>query len=359
MKTLPPPSEMYRALVARDATYDGSFFAAIRTTGVFCRPGCGARRPRPENVEYFATAQEAERRGYRACRRCRPLEPVLSNPPWAERMIALAEGAGGERISAGDLRRSGIDPVRAARWCRRRYGMTFRAWARSRRLAGTLEAIRGGTPVTEAALESGFESESGFRDAFVRLFGVPPTRAAAEGRGVVRVRWLATPLGTMLAAAGEEGVGLLEFADRRALKSQIAALRRHFPLPVVPGTNAHLDRLAEELEGYFAGVRRTFDVPLAVRGTPFQVAVWERLRRIPPGTTCSYADLARELGRPSALRAVARANGQNRIAILVPCHRVIGSDGSPTGYGGGVWRKLRLLALEREGPHFPLRGGSR
>src|SRR4029079_15368077 len=174
----------------RDATYDGSFFAGIRTTGIFCRPGCGARQPLRENVEFFATASEDEKRGYRACLRCRPLEPALATPPWAEKLLALAERAREGRVTALALRHRGIDPARAARWFRARYGMTFQSWMRSRRLVGALERIRGGAPVTSAALTSGFESESGFRDAFVRLFGVPPARAAAEGKDVLRVRWM-------------------------------------------------------------------------------------------------------------------------------------------------------------------------
>ena len=359
-KTLPPPSEMYRALVARDASFDGTFFAGIRTTGIFCRPGCGAKRPKPENVEYFREAAEAERRGYRPCLRCRPLEPALATPEWARRMLAVA--ARSPRLTEKDLRGHGIDPARASRFCRERFGMSFQAWMRSRNLAGAFERIRRGAPVSAAALESGFESESGFRDAFVRLFGVPPTRATAEGRAVLHIAWIGSPLGPMLAAAGEDGVYLLEFADRRALPSQIVTLRRHFPGPVVAGSNEHLLELEAELEEYFAGRRLAFETPLVRRGTPFQEAVWERLCAIPAGETRSYAEIAREIGRPSAVRAVARANGENRLAILVPCHRVIGSDGSPTGYGGGVWRKEWLLAHEREkaaATQRPLRGGSR
>jgi AraC family transcriptional regulator of adaptative response/methylated-DNA-[protein]-cysteine methyltransferase len=360
MKTLPPPAEMYRALVDRDASFDGSFFAGIRTTGIFCRPGCGARKPKPENVEYFASAEAAERRGYRPCLRCRPLESALATPGWAKRLLALADSE--TRLTSSDLRSHGIDPARASRYCRRRFGMSFRDWMRSRKLAGAFERIRTGASVTRVALESGFESESGFRDAFARLFGAPPTRAASSVRVVLRVAWMESPIGPMLAAANDDGVALLEFADRRALPTQVATLRRRFPAPVVPGTNDHLDELAAELEEYFAGSRRTFDVPIARKGTAFQEAVWERLAAIPSGETRSYADIAREVGRPSAVRAVARANGDNRLAILVPCHRVIGSDGALTGYGGGVWRKEWLLAHERGAPSAAqrdLRGGSR
>jgi AraC family transcriptional regulator of adaptative response/methylated-DNA-[protein]-cysteine methyltransferase len=310
MKTLPPPDEMYRALLERDETYEGSFLAAIRTTGIFCRPGCRAKKPRRENVEFFADPNAAMRAGYRPCLRCRPLESGRETPA--------------------------------------KFGMTPRAYERTRRLDKALERIRGGSSVTDAALESGFESESGFRDAFVRIFGAPPTRAVAAGASVLRVRWLPSPLGPLLAAATEEGVCLLEFADRRALPTQIATLRRRFPFPVVPGSHRHLDQLAQEMSAYFAGERPTFEVELVAPGTPFQAAVWDLLRRIPPGETRSYAEIAREVGRPSAVRAVARANGENRLAILIPCHRVIGSDGSPTGYGGGIWRKQWLLAHERE-----------
>lgn len=317
VKTLPPPDTMYRALLARDTSYDGVFLAAIKTTGIFCRPGCGAKKPKRENVEFFASAQDAERRGYRACLRCRPLE------------LKLFDGAD------------------ASRWTHDHLGITPRAADRNRRLGKAFKRLQSGASVTEAAGESGFESESGFRDAFARLFGVPPGRAAAAGTDVLRVRWLATPLGPMLAAATDEGVCLLEFADRRAIRTQVATLRRRFPLPVIPGSNAHLDLLAAELDEYWKGERTTFTPPLLAPGTPFQSAVWNVLRTIPPGETRSYADVARSVGRPAAVRAVARANGDNRLAILIPCHRVIGSDGSMTGYGGKVWRKEWLLEHER------------
>ncbi|MFN0009341.1 MAG: bifunctional transcriptional activator/DNA repair enzyme AdaA [Planctomycetota bacterium] len=318
VKTLPPPDTMYRALLARDTSYDGVFLAAIKTTGIFCRPGCGAKKPKRENVEFFASAQDAERRGYRACLRCRPLERKL------------------------------FDGADASKWTQDHLGITPRAADRNRRLGEAFERLRSGASVTEAAGESGFESESGFREAFTRLFGAPPGRAAAAGADVLRVRWLATPLGPMLAAATDEGVCLLEFADRRAIATQVATLRLRFPLPVIPGSNACLDLFAGELEEYWRGERAIFTAPLLAPGTPFQSAVWKVLQSIPPGETRSYADVARAVGRPAAVRAVARANGDNRIAVVIPCHRVIGSDGSMTGYGGKVWRKEWLLEHERK-----------
>ncbi len=160
------------------------------------------------------------------------------------------------------------------------------------------------------------------------------------------VQWLDTPIGPFVAGATDEGVCFLEFADRRALERQIEVLRRRFGSAALPGRHRHLDQLKAELDEYFAQERREFTVPLVTQGTPFQESVWQGLQRIPYGQTCSYDQLARAIGRPGAQRAVGRANGENRLAIVVPCHRVIGRDGRLTGYGGGLWRKALLLELE-------------
>lgn len=346
MHALPSTARMYRALVDRDRSSDGLFFAGIRTTGIFCRPGCGARKPLKKNVEFFASPTDAMRAGYRPCRRCRPLELAGATPDWAQRLFGLVESSGGERITSRDLERAEIHPARAARWFKERFGMTFQAYQRARRVAAALPSLRSGSSVGAVADESGFESESGFRAAFTELFGMSPTHAADDA-SVLRAQRIATPIGPMLAVAGEEGLLLLEFVDRRSLATQITTLRRRANAPIVPGDNAHLRRAAAELERYFAGDLRPFELDLVARGTPFQESVWRALQRIPCGETRSYADVAREIGQPSAVRAVANANGMNRIAIVIPCHRVIGSDGSPTGYAGGIWRKTWLLDHER------------
>lgn len=347
LTALPAPETMYQAIVDRDTTFDGVFFAGIKTTGVFCRPGCGARRPNPENVEYFASASTALHAGYRACKRCRPLDPAGAAPGWVAGLLARIDADPGARITAADLRRGGIDPAAASRYFKSRFGMTFQGYSRARRVGMAMHTLRGGGTITRAAALSGYASESGLRDAFTRLFGAPPMR----GMGVPLVaRWLTTPLGPMLAVASDRGLAMLEFVDRRAIEAQVATLRRRFGTHVVPGEHPLLAQVERELVRYFAGQAFTFAVPLADPGTPFQRQVWEALRQIPPGQTRSYAQLARALGRPTAARAVARANGDNRIAIIIPCHRVIGSDGSPTGYAGGIWRKEWLLRHERGEP---------
>jgi AraC family transcriptional regulator of adaptative response/methylated-DNA-[protein]-cysteine methyltransferase len=230
------------------------------------------------------------------------------------------------------------------RWFKRVYGMTFLAYGRSKRIASALDSIRAGARVTASAFEYGFESTSGFSDAVRRDTGRPPRHADVDR--VVTVTRFSTPLGVMFAAATDDMVCLLEFADRPMLETQLQRMRARIGCRYLPGTNVVLQRLEKELSAYFDGELSTFTIPLLKTGTPFQMKVWDRLCEIPFGSTTSYAVLAKDIGRPSAVRAVAKANGDNRIAILIPCHRVIGSDGRLTGYGGGLWRKHRLLEIE-------------
>jgi AraC family transcriptional regulator of adaptative response/methylated-DNA-[protein]-cysteine methyltransferase len=262
--------------------------------------------------------------------------------------MARVEAAPDARLKAADLRALGVTPERARRWFMQHYGMSFAAWCRGHRLAGAFARIRRGAPLDDVALDSGFESHSGFREAFTRTFGEAPGRTRRNGECIVTAM-LESPLGPLVAGASDAGVCLLEYTDRRMLERNFETMRRRFGCAVVPGEHRLLNQLRRELQEYFAGQRRDFSAPLAPRGTPFQEKVWRELRRIPYGETISYDALARRIGQPTAQRAVARANGMNRICILIPCHRVIGKDGSLTGYGGGLWRKRLLLELERSG----------
>jgi len=340
------PSEMYRATVARDTAYDGMFVLGVRTTGIFCRPTCPARKPLFENVAFFGTNDEARRAGFRPCKRCRPEEP--SEPAWVRDLMSAINRAPGQRISDEDLKAQGIEPARARRYFREHFGMTFQAFHRSRRLGLAMSDIRAGGDLLVVGQDHGFDSASGFRDAFARLFGEPPGRASVAA-GMLVARRLEPPLGPMIAVANDLGVCLLEFSDRHAMTAQIGSLRRHFPIPVVPGSNGHLDHLADELSAYFAGTLTAFAVPLIYPGSPFQALVWDALRAIPYGKTESYGAIAAKIGQPGASQAVGRANGQNRMAIVIPCHRVVRSDGHLCGYAGGLRRKEWLLDLERGG----------
>lgn len=337
---------MFAAWQRRDASFDGVFFLGVSTTGIFCRPSCPSR-PKRQHLEFFPSAGQAVRAGYRPCKRCQP-ELANGRPPeWAARLLERAAAAPDQRIAARDLRALGVAPERARRWFQKHHGMTFAAWCRGLRLARAFTQIRRGEPMDDVILGHGFESHSGFRTAFARAFGQSPGRAAASD--CLRVALLDTPLGPMLAAASDRAICQLEFADRRGLERSYAEMRRRFGLPVVPGDNAVLQRLRRELEEYFRAARQIFSVPVELRGTDFQQRVWRELQRIPFGKTASYKAIARRIEAPSAVRAVARANGTNRLYLLVPCHRVIAKDGTLSGYGGGVWRKRLLLELEQNG----------
>jgi len=340
---LPSAAEMQRALDAKDHSYDGVFFVAVRTTGIFCKPSCPAR-PLAKNVEFYATAGDALFAGYRPCKRCRPIDAGGGHPPWAESLLADIAGEPAARITDGDLRRRGLAPATVRRYFLRRFGVTFQGFCRAHRLGGALERLRTGEPLNGVAAGNGYDSFSGFRAAFGQFFGRPPGHSRSAD--FVRLAWVESPLGPLVAGATAEGVCLLEFTNRRMLEAQLRTLGRQFGLALAPGDNEHLAALRHELVAYFAGTLRSFKVPVVTPGTPFQERVWAGLRQIPYGTTWSYDQLAATVGRPGAARAVGRANGQNRVAILLPCHRVVMKDGRLCGYGGGLWRKQRLLDLE-------------
>lgn len=342
---LPPRPEMERAFLGSDAAYDGIFVTGVRTTGIFCRPSCRARKPLAANVEYFATVREALFAGYRPCRRCDPMAPADAAPAWLTTLLKMIDEEPNRRLRDTDLRGFGVDPARARRYFLEHYGMTFHAYCRGRRLAGALRQLRAGEPLDDVALGTGWESHSGFRDAFARTFGAPPGRS--EYASCVMTAAIDTPLGPMIAGATDQGLCLLEFTDRRMLEAQLTRLRALLKQPLVPGDHAYLSQTREELGRYFEGALQTFSVPLVCRGTTFEERVWRELVRIPYGETVSYAELARRAGAAGGQRAVGRANGMNRISIIIPCHRVVNSNGNLGGYGGGLWRKHWLLALEQ------------
>jgi len=336
---------MLRAVAGRDPQWDGLFIVAVRSTGIACRPVCPSRPAREENLEFFATLGQALAAGFRPCKRCRPDQLDLE-PDWWARAVRLAEIRGAERISDGDLVAAGVDPVRVRRYARRTHGMTFHAWLRTRRIAAAQRQLREGRALDRVIIESAWDSHSGFRDAFARVAGRSPGRSR-DAEPISVVSWQ-SPLGPLVLAAIDAGACLLEFGDERRIVQQAASLHRWFGGPVVRESHHHLDTLRQQLAEYFDQRRREFTVPLVIRGTAFETATWNALLRIPYGTTVSYSDVATAIGSPRAVRAVGSANGRNRIAIVIPCHRVVNADGKLGGYGGGLWRKQRLLELESQ-----------
>jgi AraC family transcriptional regulator of adaptative response/methylated-DNA-[protein]-cysteine methyltransferase len=348
-RELPPVDLLYKALVERDSQFDGLCVVGVITTGIFCRLTCGARKPKRENVEFFPSAADALHHGYRPCKLCDPLGVPGEAPEWVRPLLDDVHAAPERRWKDQDIRDRDLEPDRVRRWFQKHHGMTFHAYGRALRLATAFGRIQAGDGVAAAAYSAGYESLSGFTEAFAKTTGEVPTRS--RRLRLVTVTRVLTPLGPMIAGATDEGLCLLEFADRRMLETQLARIRRALHAQTLPGTSPHVALLERQLAEYFVGTRRAFTVPLVTAGTPFQECVWQALQEIPCGETRSYQDQANAIGRPTAVRAVARANGDNRISILIPCHRVIGKDGELVGYGGGLWRKKYLLDLEAAQPH--------
>jgi AraC family transcriptional regulator of adaptative response/methylated-DNA-[protein]-cysteine methyltransferase len=269
---------------------------------------------------------------------------TAADPNWLAPLQADLAAHPDVRLRDRDLRARGLDPVVVRRTFKRRFGLTFQAYQRACRLGTAMKALHAGAPTLDAGLDAGYDSDSGFREAFSRVFGETPGRA--RDAALLQAAWIETPLGPMLAIASDAALELLEFVDRRALETELRRLRTTLGA-VVPGDNAVLRQTRAELGEYFDGRRTTFDVPVHQRGSAFQLKVWRALCEIPYGQTRSYSEIARQVGSPAAVRAIGRVNGQNQVAIIVPCHRVIRADGSLCGYGGGRWRKQWLI--EREG----------
>ncbi len=337
--------EKYNAIGRKDSLYEGVFVTAVTTTGIFCRPSCRARKPKAENVVFYDTAQEALQHGYRPCKVCRPMEKPGETPDYIKLIIKELHENPCLRIRDHDLRQRGIEPNQIRRWFKNNHNMTFHTYQRMLRINTAFNSIQQGATVTSSAIDSGYDSLSGFNESYRSIFGEPPTHA--NQKTVLNIVRFTTPIGPMFACASNKGICLLEFTDRRMLETEFKDLCKRLNAVILPGKNAHLEHVQSEIQEYFSGKRKNFAVPLHTPGTAFQNSVWKLLREIPYGETRSYKQQAIALGNPKAIRAVASANGHNRVGIIIPCHRVIGSDGSLTGYGGGLHRKKWLLDFEK------------
>ena len=341
---LPPSDEMYQALLDKNSQYEGVFVVGVKTTGIFCRPTCSARKPKYENVEFFETTKDALSNGYRACKVCRPMKEYQSAPEWLVPLLKEVESQPDKKWRDFELSHLGFSPTRVRRYFKKTHGITFQAYLRMSRINGAFLKIREGQTVTQSAFEQGYDSLSGFSETFKNMTGFSP---GTQGQ-IITINRIPTPLGPMMIGVTDEGLCLLEFTDRRMLETQIDVLKKRMNSEMLTGKHPMIDEVSKQLEEYFEGKRKSFDVPLVVPGTDFQQRVWEALNKIPYGVTRSYKQQADVVGDVKAVRAVARANGENRISIIIPCHRIIGSDGSIVGYGGGIQRKQWLLKHEFE-----------
>lgn len=338
-------TEYYQALLAKNSEYEGVFYVGVKTTGVFCRPTCPARKPKFEHCEFFETAHEALLASFRPCKRCQPLSHPNQVSPLIQTLVNAVEKQPEKRWKSKDFQELLVDASTARRQFKKRFGMTFVEYARARRMGLAMKQIRQGEAVIDAQISMGYESSSGFRDAFSRIMGAAPTKLGTGN--ILKAAWLDTKLGSMIAIADESALYLLEFVDRRGLEREIDRLRIKTKSAIVPGSTPIIVSIERELQHYFEGELMQFKTPLLLLGSAFQKQVWQSLQNIPPGETRSYLDIAKALKMPTAFRAVANANGANQIAIVIPCHRVINSNGELGGYGGGIARKKWLIIHEK------------
>jgi AraC family transcriptional regulator of adaptative response/methylated-DNA-[protein]-cysteine methyltransferase len=331
----------------RDRAWDGRVIGAVKTTGIYCKPSCPARRPKREHVEFFAAADEARAAGYRACLRCKPDEVGRDREAVAEavKLIERAE----EVPTLSDLADAvGYAPHHFQRIFKRDLGVSPAEYARGLRNQRTEAALKANGRVTDAVYEAGYSAPSSFYSDAKERLGMTPSAWRNGGRGET-IRWthFDSPLGQMLIAATSKGICRLTFDDSEA------SLRRLFPNATIVEDSGGLKELVDGALAAIDSPLAARELPIDVAGTAFQEAVWRELRKIPAGETRSYAQIAAAIGQPRAVRAVGTANGDNHVAVLIPCHRVIRSDGSLGGYAGGLDRKRRLLAAEGHVPAAP------
>lgn len=336
----------YKALIERNQSFVGVFFVAVKTTSVFCIATCRARKPKLENVEFYTTFKEALDNGYRPCKVCKPTENANEAPEQVEKAIALVKENPKEKITDYELRKRDISPETVRRWFKKNYGMTFQAYQRMYRVNIAYQELKKGKKATHTAFDAGYESLSGFGYTFKKIIGKSPQNSLHKN--IILIDRLTTPLGPMFVCATENGICLLEFVDRKMLESEFKDLQKRLNAQIITGENQYIKQVKKEITEYFEGKRKVFDVKLETPGTDFQNIVWNYLQTIPYGTTTTYQQQAEGINKSKAVRAVASANGYNRISIIIPCHRVIGKNGKMTGYGGGIERKKWLITHEQK-----------
>jgi AraC family transcriptional regulator, regulatory protein of adaptative response / methylated-DNA-[protein]-cysteine methyltransferase len=340
----------WEAMVRRDPEADGSFYYAVRTTGVYCRPSCPSKGARRENVAFYRTGEEAQSAGFRPCKRCRPNEDT----PGSKVAVAIENACRvlekvEEMPKLSELAAvAGLSPFHFHRMFRSEMGMTPKAYFAERRASRMREELQGSETVTEAVYAAGFSSSSRFYERSAEMLGMPPKAYQTGGTGAsVRFAVGECSLGSLLVAATEKGVCAIFLGDDP--QQLVCDLQDRFPQAELVGGDEQFERWVAKVVAMVEVPGTGLDLPLDVRGTAFQQRVWQALRKVPLGSTISYAKLAMTIGAPRAVRAVARACATNPLAIAIPCHRVVRTDGGLSGYRWGIERKRQLLEREAAG----------
>jgi AraC family transcriptional regulator of adaptative response/methylated-DNA-[protein]-cysteine methyltransferase len=337
----------WKAVAARDRSADGAFYYSVESTGVYCRPSCGARLPRPENVRFHETPEDAERAGFRPCKRCKPKEPA-AGARYAERVAASCRAIEeSETVPSLALlaKRAGLSLHHFHRVFKAVTGLTPREYGAAHRARRTREALGKSATVTEAIYDAGFSSSGRFYETTDARLGMTPSEYRGGGRNAeIRFAVGECSLGSILVARSRKGVCAIFLGDDP--DTMVRDLEDRFPHARLIGGDRDFERVVAQVVGFVEAPKNGLALPLDVRGTAFQERVWQALREIPPGSTSSYSEIAKRLRVPGASRAVAQACAQNPLAVAIPCHRVVRRDGKLSGYRWGVERKRALLRRE-------------
>lgn len=349
MQSIPKDEQLWQAVVAKDARFDGQFVFAVTSTGVYCRPSCPSRRAHRERVKFFDLPETAEQAGFRACLRCHPQRARVFDPQMdlVQRACRLLNSAEGESVKLNELAaHAGVSPFHLQRTFKRLIGMSPRQYLAARRFGNFKELVRKGTSVTNALYESGFNSSSRLYEHAAEELGMTPATYSRGGRGIkINYTIVASPLGRLLVATTERGVCAVRMADNDTKLE--GDLHEEFPEAEIKRADSVLREPVESILKHLKQHEPRLDLPLDIRATAFQLRVWQKLREIPYGETVSYGDVAKALGKPGAVRAVGRACATNPVALVIPCHRVVKEDRSLGGYRWGLERKRKLLERER------------
>jgi AraC family transcriptional regulator, regulatory protein of adaptative response / methylated-DNA-[protein]-cysteine methyltransferase len=338
------PEIMYKAAVEKDVTFEGQFISAVKTTGIFCRPICTAKKPKFNNVEFFKTTDEALNNGYRPCKVCKPLEKLDQTPQFINQLIKELEDNPSLKIKDSDLITRNFEPHTIRRWFLKNYQMTFHAYQRMLRISVAVRNLQSGQSVLSVAYNSGYESLSGFNDSFKTILGKAPS--SNKETKLIHINRIETPIGVMIACATEQGVCLLQFMDSQSLDKDLKDMSKSLKATIIQGYNKHLSILKNELNDYFSGKIRVFTTKIILVGTDLQKSIWKAILDIPYGQTQALSQLAVHLNRENSHKIISNSCYENKLLILVPSHRLINELDSLADSKGGNLRINWLMEFE-------------